>query len=53
MERYIYFDGQFFDRVSNTAAQMARSLDAEIVTVKRFKTACGLSNCDHARVTQG
>lgn len=30
MERYVYVNSIFFDRVSNTAEQMAKSLDKKI-----------------------
>ena len=44
MERFIYVDGMFFDRVSNTASEMARSLNAMIESVRLFKDPiCGLS----------
>lgn len=33
MERFVYLNGSFFDRVSNTAEEMARSLGAKIEKV--------------------
>lgn len=36
-ERYVYLDGEFLDRVSNTAQEMAQSVTAEIVSVERFE----------------
>ena len=44
MERFVYLDGEFFDRVSNTAGEMARSLDTDILSIEQFKDSiCGLS----------
>ncbi len=34
--RFVYLDGEPFDRVSNTAVEMARSLGAWIVRVEPF-----------------
>jgi hypothetical protein len=36
MERYIYLDGEFFDRVNNTAEEMADSLGARIEKVEPY-----------------
>ena len=44
MERFIYLNGEFFDRVSNTAEEMARSLKATILKVEPFNhPICGPS----------
>lgn len=34
MERYVYLDGIFWDRVSNTAAECAISLNAKIERIQ-------------------
>lgn len=44
MERFIYLNNQFIDRVSNTAEEMAKSLKAEIERIEPFNDAiCGES----------
>jgi hypothetical protein len=44
MERYVYVNGVFFDRVSNTAEEMAKSLDKKIDQVIPYNCAiCGPS----------
>jgi hypothetical protein len=44
MERFVYLNGQFFDRVSNTAEEMVKSLKAEIERIEPFNDAiCGES----------
>lgn len=50
MERYVYLNNKFFDRVCNTAEEMARSLKAEIVSVKPYNCPmCGQSEIVHLR----
>jgi len=42
MERFVYLNGEFFDRVSNTADEMARSLGATVEAIKpRISETCG------------
>ena len=44
MERFVYLNGKFLDRVSNTAEEMAKSLNAEIERIEPFNDAiCGES----------
>jgi hypothetical protein len=44
MERYVYVNGVFFDRVSNTAEEMAKSLGKKIDRVIPYNCAiCGPS----------
>jgi hypothetical protein len=44
MERFVYLDGSFFDRVSNTAEEMAHSLNAVVESVEPYHSAvCGQS----------
>lgn len=43
MERFVYLDGSFFDRVSNTAEEMAHSLNATVEAIEpRLSAVCGL-----------
>jgi len=44
MERFIYINGAFFDRMSNTPEEIARSLKATILKVVPFDhSICGAS----------
>ena len=44
MERFVYLNGEFFDRVSNTAEEMAKSLNAEVIEIISYQDViCGLS----------
>ena len=44
MERWVYLDGKFLDRMSNTPEQIATSPGAEIVSVSTFTDRiCGKS----------
>ncbi len=54
MERFVYLDGDSFDRVSNTAEEMARSLHAWIARVEPFNDPiCGPSERVYLRSLQG
>jgi hypothetical protein len=44
VEKFVYLNGKFWDRVSTKPEQVARSLDAKIVSVSRFiHPVCGTS----------
>jgi len=46
MERYIYVNGQFWDRVSNTAEEVARSCGAVIEKVEPYHSVV-LGECEN------
>ncbi len=54
MERFVYLNGVFFDRVSNTAEELACSLNAWIARVEPFEDViCGPSERVYLRSLEG